>query len=226
MFTRLLGAVLGLASFAGSAEASTVLFENAFNGAVGGTYGLSNPDVLYAENFTLGSSSIIQTLSFNAYWYNPDYTIPYSITWSINYDTSNQVGAVLASGAVASGATGLTREFVTTDGFTADLSDFIIDIPDLLLDTGSYWVIFHAFNVGLVWTLNCSGNCLPSDGDHLSLFSTDGGSSWQSEEYNNVFQILGTAAIPLPAAFPLFATALAGMGLLGWRRKRKASASV
>jgi len=32
--------------------------------------------------------------------------------------------------------------------------------------------------------------------------------------------------IPLPAAFPLFATALAGMGLLGWRRKRKASASV
>ncbi len=32
------------------------------------------------------------------------------------------------------------------------------------------------------------------------------------------------AAIPLPAAFPLFATALAGMGLMGWRRKRKAAA--
>jgi len=30
--------------------------------------------------------------------------------------------------------------------------------------------------------------------------------------------------IPLPAALPLFATALAGMGLLGWRRKRKAAA--
>ena len=30
-------------------------------------------------------------------------------------------------------------------------------------------------------------------------------------------------AFPLPAALPLFATALAGMGLLGWRRKRKAS---
>ena len=37
---------------------------------------------------------------------------------------------------------------------------------------------------------------------------------------NGVF----SEAIPLPAAFPLFATALAGMGLLGWRRKWKASA--
>ena len=29
---------------------------------------------------------------------------------------------------------------------------------------------------------------------------------------------------PLPAALPLFATGLAGLGLLGWRRKRKAQA--
>jgi hypothetical protein len=28
--------------------------------------------------------------------------------------------------------------------------------------------------------------------------------------------------IPLPGALPLFATGLAGLGLLGWRRKRKA----
>jgi hypothetical protein len=29
---------------------------------------------------------------------------------------------------------------------------------------------------------------------------------------------------PLPAALPLFATGLGGLGLLGWRRKRKAKA--
>ena len=29
---------------------------------------------------------------------------------------------------------------------------------------------------------------------------------------------------PLPAALPLFATGLGGLGLLGWRRKRKARA--
>jgi len=33
-----------------------------------------------------------------------------------------------------------------------------------------------------------------------------------------------TPATPLPAALPLFATGLGGLGLLGWRRKRKAQA--
>ena len=38
----------------------------------------------------------------------------------------------------------------------------------------------------------------------------------------NTLNVSLDAPVPLPAAFPLFATALAGMGLLGWRRKRKA----
>ena len=32
------------------------------------------------------------------------------------------------------------------------------------------------------------------------------------------------ASAPLPAALPLFATGLGALGLLGWRRKRKAAA--
>jgi HpiC1 cyclase len=35
----------------------------------------------------------------------------------------------------------------------------------------------------------------------------------------------GDAPAPLPAALPLFATGLGAMGLLGWRRKRKAQAA-
>ena len=34
------------------------------------------------------------------------------------------------------------------------------------------------------------------------------------------------AQTPLPAALPLFATGLGALGLLGWRRKRKASAAI
>ena len=36
--------------------------------------------------------------------------------------------------------------------------------------------------------------------------------------------ISGLSEIPLPATFPLFATGLGALGLLGWRRKRRAQA--
>ncbi len=36
----------------------------------------------------------------------------------------------------------------------------------------------------------------------------------------------GDITTPLPAAFPLFATGLGAMGLLGWRRKRKSSFAI
>jgi hypothetical protein len=35
-------------------------------------------------------------------------------------------------------------------------------------------------------------------------------------------EIQGVAAVPLPAALPLFLSALAGLGLMGWRRRRAA----
>ena len=34
---------------------------------------------------------------------------------------------------------------------------------------------------------------------------------------------VGTIITPLPPALPLFATGLAGLGLLGWRRKKTAA---
>jgi uncharacterized protein (TIGR03118 family) len=37
--------------------------------------------------------------------------------------------------------------------------------------------------------------------------------------------LIGAIQTPIPAALPLFATGLAGLGLIGWRRKRKAQAA-
>jgi len=36
-------------------------------------------------------------------------------------------------------------------------------------------------------------------------------------------ETLGTSAVPLPAALPLFASDLGALGLLGWRRKKAAA---
>jgi hypothetical protein len=42
--------------------------------------------------------------------------------------------------------------------------------------------------------------------------------------FNAAFSLDGVVT-PLPGALPLFATGLGALGLLGWRRKRKALAS-
>jgi hypothetical protein len=55
--------------------------------------------------------------------------------------------------------------------------------------------------------LNQGGNN-PAD---FALFFSDG-----------VVNTPSTSATPLPAALPLFATGLGGLGLFGWRRKRRA----
>ena len=42
--------------------------------------------------------------------------------------------------------------------------------------------------------------------------------------HNHSLEIGPVSEVPLPAALPLFATGLGALGLLGWRRKKKAAA--
>jgi|SRR5262245_51918784 len=53
----------------------------------------------------------------------------------------------------------------------------------------------------------------------------EGGTYFGSDNINNYYNpgFAGTMVTPLPAALPLFATGLGALGLLGWRRKRKAA---
>jgi hypothetical protein len=53
--------------------------------------------------------------------------------------------------------------------------------------------------------------------------NANGAFSFQVPNGVNVYD--GISDVPLPAALPLFATGLGALGLLGWRRKRKAQAT-
>jgi len=56
--------------------------------------------------------------------------------------------------------------------------------------------------------------------------SSGGGPYTLDAGYDNFHVDINTAATPLPAALPLFATGLGALGLLGWRRKRKNAAAI
>jgi hypothetical protein len=79
---------------------------------------------------------------------------------------------------------------------------------------------------------NCPGDLLPTSAampTNSALTSVSIGPGTYDLWYaavNGLPEILqaSSTAVPLPAALPLFASGLVGLGLLGWRRKRKAAA--
>jgi hypothetical protein len=78
-------------------------------------------------------------------------------------------------------------------------------------------VFFQADDGGTTYDFCLSdGQCYP----HSFLYN------WQSGQIAGGSDLSFTlvTATPLPAALPLFATGLGALGLLGWRRKRKAAA--
>jgi hypothetical protein len=70
--------------------------------------------------------------------------------------------------------------------------------------------------LGGLWALEF-GNGVNGDSPDTLYFS-DG----INAETDGLFGAI--APTPIPATLPLFATGLGGLGLLGWRRKRKAQA--
>ena len=69
--------------------------------------------------------------------------------------------------------------------------------------------------IGVCTALNMSNQCISLSADQALEGGVPSG-SWAIGS--------APATTPLPSAFPLFATGLGAMGLLGWRRKRKAQA--
>jgi hypothetical protein len=80
----------------------------------------------------------------------------------------------------------------------------IYDTLHTLDATGPTLITFNFIDVDLVRFISSGGVDAGYSG-HATQFAVDD---------------LRIAVTPIPAALPLFATALAGLGFIGWRRKR------
>jgi len=117
--------------------------------------------------------------------------------------------------------TSATLSNLSPDGLSWDLSLVRVN-PGA---TGGGSLSFHDMNgmlTGAVAT-NCCGS-LGTPVGSLQQWSQPG--TPQIEAWvDNYFGLSGTVhVVPLPGALPLFAIGLGALGLLGWRRKRKAAA--
>ncbi len=87
--------------------------------------------------------------------------------------------------------------------------------------SGSYFLFKGVGPDFNFWCLETDG-CTGSVARESLGFSTVLGFEFVASHTGIV--VFANVAIPLPSALPLFGTALAGMGFIGWRRRRKAAA--
>jgi hypothetical protein len=143
-------------------------------------------------------------------------------TTGVGYDTTGTERELQINQGDLSG--GATRDvvFSLVSAGTFDLLSLDIEDPNLFSASGTLTVIgsngatqaLYGGDFGTATLLGFVG---------LTSFTLRCEAGCQATVDNIVFSELST--VPLPAAIPLFATGLGALGLLGWRRKRKAKAA-
>jgi len=174
-------------------------------------------DFVVTDRFTLGAPSTIAGIDFSVWIQNETLQ---SVDWAIT--TSPFGGMVEGSGTATSFTTEVIPPPSGLGSYIVTIETFSLLAP-LNLAAGNYWLQFS--------------NGMASNGQPVfwDVADTSGNAQQRTPEgtfvndnFSETFEILGpgfVAPIPLPATLPLFATGLGVLGLLGWRRKRRAQAA-
>ena len=200
--------VAACVSVSSQASAAVLYTNGAFDGTV---KGWSIYDIFtVSDSFILSQASVVTGVTFGVWLVPPDTGIN-----TVDYGITTTPGTYPISGTVS-----VTNGSTTTNAFGNNVGIDSFSIPATSLAAGTYYLVLaHAIAIGPEPTVYWDQNSGPSTATDFLI-----GGAIPSE----FFSILGTntvSSVPLPATLPLFATGLAGLGLLGWRRKRKAIAA-
>ena len=170
---------------------------------------------------------------------------PYAFPINYNDTTINTIPGFFASGAgptpaTCTSAACLTNPLSGAGGAFAQATVFRFQFTETTTETFSapHDDGISLFVKGTETTsctiANCPGDLLPTsaaapqtaDGPTSVIIGPGVYDLWYAEVNGlpATLQATSTPVVPLPGALPLFASGLVGLGLLGWRRKRKPTA--
>lgn len=216
-------ALLSMANLTNAA----VLDENTLAGNISGNSSFRDTNLFGAENFELLAESTIEELViFGGITTNSPQ--PATVNWRIHNDAGLVPGSLVSSGTNAASFTDTGNNLDCCDAF--NIFSISVDIPDVVLNPDQYWVAFNVVTPDFIsWADN-------TNGDNRVAQSFDGGVTWSSgygasdgvKDRARTFQVLGTptpppvvvSAVPIPAALPLYLSALVGLGFIAKRRHR------
>lgn len=196
----LFGAALAAAAFAAPASASNLLTNGSFE--TGDFSGWT----------TGGNFEFTQVV-----------TGPFFVTPSFSYPGAQDGIWYVTAGPVGSDGT-LSQTFSDSAGQQLQISGWVAAIGD---DPSDFSLMFNTTtlysatdpNTGGAWTQG-TFNVTGTGSDTVTIAFRDDPNYIALDN----FSVTPVNATPLPAALPLFASGIGGLGLLGWRRRKKARA--
>ena len=207
MRTHFAAALAAFSLFAtlGAAARADVLYDNA-GPATHTTDALSITGFEMSDSFVLAADSLLTGIDFDAHNFVGE--VATSLSWAILDNSPQFAGATLFSGSAA-----LSSVFIGASAVSSawDLNAYSFSLPSLALNAGTYWLKLGVTDsVPTYWD--------QSGGPSLAWHSAIGARP------SNTFQVIGTAAVPEPAAWGLMILGFGATGLVIRGRRRALAA--
>ena len=213
----LASALSALTCCATSASAGVVLAGNSFTGNQTGNCGFAcRGDTAFgAENFTLASASRVESLA--VYLISSSASFSPTVDWQVRAGGGDTPGALISSGTTA-GTYTVIGQWTAIPWPVYNIYYGTVDIPDLSLASGDYWVAFNVNDSSAYWADT-------TQGDTKTAITMDSGTTWSTgysgtgSVANYAFAVIGTTnTVPEPASVLLVALALGAATVARSRR--------